>query len=229
MSKINARQDIDGGAGKLARPLGGLALLVLMFVGAACSSGPDPKADQSFLTDEPCAAPCWHGLELGTSTKAQALSLLPTLAFVNAGSIADRATTWQGDNSARQVTFGCVHPRTNNCGSAIFAGDKLRWLELSVGYTLSMRMVVDKIGAPTLLDYSTGNTPGCSVTAAWPGKNIAVVLDGLGDRVCQSLGQGQGVPETLKVTSLHYTEAQILQAGPDSCCGRLAWPGFSKP
>lgn len=206
-----------------------LLLLLLSAVLAACSTGLDPQADKSFLTDQPCAAPCWQGLELGSSTKGAALSLLPTLPFVNAASIVDKATTWPGDAAAREVSFGCVHPRSNNCGNAIFSGDRMRWLELSVDYSLTLRMVVGKIGAPTHVDYSAGNNQGCSVTTAWPTKNIAVVLDGLSDSVCQALRMGQSIPAELKVTSLYYTDAQTLQAGPASCCGRLAWPGFSDP
>ena len=53
-----------------------------LFTSESVSEGhPDKLADQTFLTDQPCAAPCWHGLELGSSTKGAALSLLPVLIF----------------------------------------------------------------------------------------------------------------------------------------------------
>jgi hypothetical protein len=230
MATIRSRPRLDDigekPAARLRRP--SILLLVLFSAAlAACATGPDPQADQSFLTDQPCAAPCWQGLELGSSTKGATLSLLPTLPFVDAGSIVDKATTWKSDAAAREVSFGCVHPRSGNCGNAIFSGDRLRWLELSVGYALTLRMAVTKLGAPTHVDYSTGNNQGCSVTGAWPQRKIGVVLDGLADRVCQSLRMGQGMPGEVKATSVYYTDATTLESGPAACCGRLAWPGFS--
>src|SRR4051812_9996300 len=183
-----------------ARRVSGWALgLLLAAALAACAqAAPDKLADQTFLTDQPCAAPCWHGLELGSSTKGAALSLLPTLPFVDGASIKDQTITWQGDAAASKITFGCVHPPSSNCGNAIFTGDRLRWLEASVGYALTLKQVVAKIGAPTRLDYTLGLDSGCNVTGAWPTKNIGVVLNGLTGSVCENLRMGLGIPPDVK-------------------------------
>ncbi len=49
------------------------------------------QMDKSLLTDTPCPAPCWYGLELEKSSKADVLTTLQTLSFINSNSIDESA------------------------------------------------------------------------------------------------------------------------------------------
>jgi hypothetical protein len=140
--------------------------LLLTIVLVACSGWKnDPKADRSFITDMPCVAPCWYGLELGKSNKADVAETLKELPFIDKASIHEYGTRWLEDDYAKEFYFGCVHPRKESCGSALISNDKLMSLWLSVGYSLSIEMVVDKLGEPDYLVYGgcVPYAPICSV------------------------------------------------------------------
>jgi hypothetical protein len=43
----------------------------------------DARVDQSFITGNTCAAPCWYGLEIDKSSEADVMSVLTTLKFID--------------------------------------------------------------------------------------------------------------------------------------------------
>jgi hypothetical protein len=74
-------------------------ILIIIVIGTflfECIGAPTPAAiftplpeqmDQSPFTGTPCAAPCWHGLEVGKSSEDEVISVLSTLTFINQDSI----------------------------------------------------------------------------------------------------------------------------------------------
>jgi hypothetical protein len=69
-----------------------LSLLLTISI-SGCESRSTSKsgiATQSFLSDEPCAAPCWYGLVPGESSKADVLRVLAELPFVDMSTISER-------------------------------------------------------------------------------------------------------------------------------------------
>jgi hypothetical protein len=67
-----------------------LLVAVLGLTLASCDGNPaldDPLADSSFLTQQPCAAPCWYGLEPDKSTADDVIAALRKLPFVDSGTI----------------------------------------------------------------------------------------------------------------------------------------------
>ena len=62
--------------------LGAVAWLAL----ASCNRG-DAGIDRSFITDNPCAAPCWYGLKLESSGLEEYRQKLTELPFVEQGSV----------------------------------------------------------------------------------------------------------------------------------------------
>jgi hypothetical protein len=206
-------------------------LLLLMLVSFSCSRIRfDPEADQSFLTDQPCSAPCWYGLSPGESTKAEVLETLKELPFVDDTSIKEYGTRWGKDDSAQDIRFGCRHPRERFCGSALISEDELKVLGLSANFPLDMEAVVNKLGPPDFIDYG-GYHPevgGCVVLLQWPDQGIsASYLDTNNDRVCRSIKAKNGIPPDTQVESLSYSVPDAFDSKPAAGGLRIDWPGFS--
>jgi hypothetical protein len=206
--------------------------LILALALVACSGWKNnPKADRSFITDMPCKAPCWYGLELGKSSKADVAVALDELPFIDKASIREYGTRWLDDDYAREYYFGCVHPKKESCGSALISNDKLMTLWLSVGYSLSFKMGVDKLGEPDFLDYGgcVPYTPVCSVSLYWLRKGIVISSDLKNGKVCQAIQKDNSIPADLQVTDIFYTVEDAFGPGTMGCFHRISWPGFSNP
>ena len=72
--------------------------------------------DDSLLTDIPCKAPCWYGLELGKSTEADVLTTLHELSFIDPNRIGDRAASYwdpkeQKNIVVKLITAKCIKPK----------------------------------------------------------------------------------------------------------------------
>lgn len=66
-------------------------------VATATPTLPPALMDRSWLTDNPCAVPCWYGLELNRSTKAEALATVGGLSFVDFTSKTETPVNyWEG-------------------------------------------------------------------------------------------------------------------------------------
>jgi hypothetical protein len=207
-------------------------VVLIVVIAAACSAVDDSQADHSFTTDKPCAAPCWYGLEPDHSTKADVVAVLKQLEFVDSTSIKEYGTRWSGDDHALGITFGCVHPQTATCGSAVISGDKLKSLLLSAGSKLTVKMTVDKLGIPDYVDYGpyAPEVGGCNMVLSWPQRGIGIqMLETRNETVCRALRSGQGIPPDLRMTALSYSVQEALPSGPGGCCTRISWPGFAKP
>ena len=207
-------------------------VVLIVVMAAACSTVDDSMAVQSFKTDKPCAAPCWYGLEPGSSTKADVVAVLKQLDFVDSASIQEYSTTCLGDDHAQGISFGCVHPQTASCGGAVIFGDKLKLLTLSASSKLTVKMTVDKLGIPDYVEYGLGaqEVGGCKTVLSWPQRGIEVVVfDATNETVCRALMGGQGIPPDLRVTDLDYLAQDAFASGPAGCCPRIPWPGFAKP
>ncbi len=93
-----------------------LLLVLLPIVVASCSTlaTDDPLADHSFLTQQPCASPCWYELEPNKSSFDEVYATLSNLPFVDPTTIAEREYIWLNDDKATQVGFSCLHPLTSS-------------------------------------------------------------------------------------------------------------------
>ncbi len=125
----------------------GLAWLLVMLFGfttTGCMSNStisvdDPLADHSFLTQQPCAAPCWYGLEPGKSTAHDVDTTLDKLPFVDSSTIWQSTVIWGDDDNAKQIGFGCLHPKDADCGGGmIISQGRLKRITLSPPYRLSL-------------------------------------------------------------------------------------------
>ena len=208
-----------------------LWMLVVVSLSACWRAKNDPDADRSFITDHPCAAPCWYGLEPDKSSQAEVLATLQSLPFVDKTTIRESRANWGGDENAKTFHFDCIHPKEKNCGGAIISGGKLGELWLTVGYPLSLKMAVDKLGVPDYVEYGLyhPDVGGSVVFLDWPERGIGVeVFNEKDDRLYRKIREGQGIPPEVQVTGLYYFEAGDFGSEPPNALQRIEWPGFSE-
>lgn len=206
--------------------------LMLTLVLVACSGWKnDPKADRSFITDMPCAAPCWYSLIPGEATKENVLETLEGLPFIDQASVKEYGTVWNHDNSAESIRFGCSHPRKEGCGAALVSNNQLEELWLTVNFPLDIETVVNKLGPPSFIDYGiyAPEVGGCFLSLVWSDKGIGVdYVDTKSDWLCETIQAKRGIPRNIEIEAIIYAVEDDF-AKPGGCCQRIEWPGFENP
>jgi hypothetical protein len=107
-----------------------LASLVILLL-AACVPGlrggtPTPTVnlslvDMSMITDQPCAAPCWYGLEPGRSTREQVLVTAKSLVFIDPGEMQEQPYYYKGQSQS-WVTGTFIRLQCRRAGDGPCAG-----------------------------------------------------------------------------------------------------------
>ncbi len=218
-----------------------LVLPLLLLLVAGCQPGEervftmDPAlADRSFLTDEPCAPPCWYGLEPDVSSEAEVISTLQTLPFVTASTITITQQINEVQGHDRILRFGCQYRGgSGQCGAATFSGNRLKTLRLSLQIPVTLETLVERRGPPEYVVYGPvyPEVPSCEVIFVWPAAQFTVDrFDPRSDRICQRLREGQGVSPKLILGGVDYRAADRFAIYKREG-GRawVAWPGFSDP
>jgi hypothetical protein len=228
--------------------------VLVLGVLAACTSGgrqvtPAPTAtlepsleDRSLLTDTPCPAPCWYGLQLGRSTKAEVLATARHLSFVDRIEFPEGPYYYwdqsQGGNvPGTLVSLQCRQPAGQTCAALLFVDDILKQIYLSVNYPLDFAQVVDHFGAPEYVQVFPRSPDGpmqCNIALIWKQRGIRIVfLNGVPaqDQVqCAAVRGGKGIRSDLPVEQILYALPSdtalinVPQAG-----GDFPWSGFAEP
>lgn len=189
--------------------------------------------DRSFLTHQPCAPPCWYGLEPDKSSEADVIKTLKTLPFVQPDAIAvydlgQGAPLIPGE---RGVSFNCAVPQGQTCGGIRLSDNRVTEIQLVVQYPLTIGTAVKNLGPPEFVTYGPMNVerPGCRMNFAWPKTGIVVFrLDPFNSLACDRLREGKGLDEDLKVGGLQYYSANAFQLRfAISGDSRTSWPGFA--
>ncbi len=219
------------------RRLGGLGLLVLLFglAIAGCSDNRkesinESLMDRSFLTDQPCEAPCWYGLELNKSSRDDIYSTIKTLPFVDQATVREWGTVWLDDETAREVHFNCLYPTpaTTGCVGLLISHDKLKRIRMSVGFDLPFKTVVDKLGLPNYIQHAPWGVEirGCVIDLSWADRGITIeYLDTQTSARCDLLDQGKGVSPDTPVSGIFYSAREGFR----ECSTCSPWVGFSAP
>jgi hypothetical protein len=168
----------------------------------------DPRVDRSFVTGQPCEAPCWYGLRVGESTLDDIRKTLPQLPFADADKIHEQPTGAFGPNE-KWFTVPCVYSeKLESCAELETLPDGiLRRIIIHIDYDLPLRLVIQKLGNP---EYYTANPlPDkdiCSLGIYWPQKNIvATVKDNLRTERCSDYAN-EPIDLDLQIVSLVYVE-----------------------
>jgi hypothetical protein len=191
----------------------------------------DPDADRSFITGDPCEPPCWYGLEVDKSLRADVISKLESLPFIDHNSIVERGVAWLGDDYARSISFKCIYKLRSDCGFLILSDDVLKRLSFSVAITLSFEEIVNHFGEPEWIMSNPTIEGSCLLALTWPQRGISVNYDSpIGDMTeCDEMKNGHSISPNLQVSQIHYmTKEAFTDCEPDdiSCTG---WIGFRSP
>jgi hypothetical protein len=94
-----------------------------------------PVVDQSFVTGQPCKAPCWYDLEIGKSSNENIRQVLSSLSFIYQPSISEHIVNNSATPEQIRINFTCVYDIDNWCGSVETSADgKLHEVYLAVNY-----------------------------------------------------------------------------------------------
>jgi hypothetical protein len=218
---------------------------LLAWVLAGCQSlvqAPTPTLeaslmDRSLLTDKPCPAPCWYGLELGKSTRAEVLATLQTLSFADPKTIQEVGSgywdyTTDKNLPATLIGIDCRRPNRQypQCAALTVSNDILVDIGLSPNYALTLSEVVnhlgppDYVGAVILQDLTT-----CKLMLMWVKKQIQMErTEPNGKNLCEAVRAGQRLDPSLTVDDIFYELPQFFDKIPLEGRDR-PWPGFARP
>ena len=210
--------------------------LILMTGGCNLQATPaplDPElVDQSFITDQPCKAPCWYGLKLDQSSESEVLKKLNELPFVDPTKIQiSKNESYLDYSNITKIDFNCVVPKGKRCGSIFTADGVVKYIGLSIQYPLSLKSVVDKLGPPDYFtrDFMTPHGQGCMVSFNWTQKKISLGSeDPDSERVCQGLEITAANDPDLQITDVAYGSmvidpSNVCTIYPSEC---TPWAGF---
>jgi hypothetical protein len=209
-------------------------LSLILIVGCSLYVGPsEGEIDTSFLTNQPCAPPCWHGIKLNESTKGDVYQILEQLPFIQEGSVREIGGVWKDDDQARVVVFRCLNAGNDRCGSILISENRVRQILFSVGYELTLESVVQNLGYPDYVNYvpGSGHIVSCTLSLYWEDDEIHIW--NYERKACptseeQRNGIGVQVEREARVNSISYG---FRRGGPwtlvDAGGSYLLWPGFA--
>jgi hypothetical protein len=125
------------------------------------------------LTDSPCTAPCWQGLEIGVSTRSEVIATISTLKFIDQKtvrvipqSVPDlNPENWvQGEN----IIATCIN-RWGPCLRLTIANAKLRDIDIELDRGMTLDDVINHFGKPDYVGSHTrgGDVIDCRVELVW--------------------------------------------------------------
>jgi hypothetical protein len=128
------------------------------------------KVDKSLLTDEPCAAPCWYGIEPGVSTRWEARRIIDGLEFVRSSTdIGSGILYWESS---------LMDPGIENHIKYQDYTDIVQEIGIWLEYELPLKDLIDAKGEPDGLIASYMDMRGVvSVQAFWKKYGLYVGLD----------------------------------------------------
>jgi hypothetical protein len=137
----------------------------------------DSRVDLSFITKQPCNAPCWYGLELGKSSVEDIRKALLSLPFINSDLIREYK-----NNDPNEVLFvaKCVYSAPDeDCVWIETSSDgKFGKITLKIYYTLTLETAIEQLGSPVyyMLDLISGKDA-CRIYIHWPDANVLAVIE----------------------------------------------------
>ncbi len=187
----------------------------------------DPNLfDQSWLTEKPCGAPCWYGLEPGVSSRDDSISKVKQLPFIDENTV----SPYQDE-----VGFQYKKPLDSNSVDLFFKKGILDEIIFPLGYRVTFEQAVEKLGSPD--GYEIWLTPGglyfgCRLDVIWENKrlmleystgDISIISFGPNTNrdLCNNTGK-QPLPKGLLVDSVYITSPSIIKSMMDY----FPWKGF---
>ena len=205
-----------------------ISFMLITAVLVACNkTGNDKDIDRSFLTDKPCTAPCWYGLELNISSQDEVINTLRQLSFVDQNSI-QKVQGRSEDENLEELRFSCIRPEFRKCGRIVFREGKMWRITMSIGYHLTFAETVQKLGPPSAVFLIPSvEVVGCTVSLSWPENKIRVEGDTRLSCSKYYTPNGVKVDPSTQVDFVSYrsdlTKEMVRQEGYEP------WRGFLEP
>jgi hypothetical protein len=154
-----------------------IMIMIGVFLIGCSNSNPTPSPDQmdkSPFTGIPCASPCWHGLVIGKSSESDVMSTLPTLTFIDQGTIyvhqilsmpSLEPSIWtQGD----EITASCIFPK-KKCLTIRVVDNTLTEVVAVMNYNIRLDEAIKYLGNPDYVGYDRagGEQMACTVYSIW--------------------------------------------------------------
>jgi hypothetical protein len=137
----------------------------------------DRRVDRSFVSGQPCEAPCWYGLELGKASFEEIRTTLSSLPFINSEGIREYES-----NSSGEMSFitNCVYssPDEDCIWIETSADGTLRQITLKIYYPLTLESAIRQLGKPSyyISDPISGKDA-CTIHVYWPNASISAILE----------------------------------------------------
>ena len=180
--------------------------------------------DQSWLTGQPCSAPCWQGIEPGVTSRDDVITKVKDLPFIDKNNV---------NLSTTGASFLCKYPRINSqsCVAISFNNNNiLQILWLTPNYPITFEQVVDYLGPPD--GFSLGPVdPGataCYLGLIWKERQLIIEHTApkpfLGDDLCiQIIHNDQKIPHNLIVEGVVIAMPDYIERAMDY----KVWKGFA--
>jgi len=175
---------------KISHSIHATILVILLLLVSSCSYlGLEIKPtvspsfrETSFLTATSCAAPCWRGLEIGTSSYSQVLDTISSLKYIDQKKIRISEMLVPDINPknwvpGKVITAFCIENGNDKpCLKLTLANDKLRDIEIILNYDLKLSNIVEQLGNPDYVGYKNANTDQvlCEVELIWVNKQLVL-------------------------------------------------------
>jgi hypothetical protein len=225
-----------------------IVLVVSLLVACTFSAAPvtptatlDPAfIDRSIVTGIPCLAPCWYGLKLDHSTKADVLATAQNLTFVDTKKFPEEPYNYWEPSKQTQVVgtlirLQCRQPEAQTCAGLLLFSDVLKQIYLFPRPTLDFAQVVSSLGPPEYVQaVPRMDTPVlCDVALIWKQRGITVAfVNGFPqkDQVrCEDIRSGKGINPDLPAEHVVYALPDDPSISTVPELGRdFFWPGFLK-
>jgi hypothetical protein len=180
--------------------------------------------DKSPFTGIPCAAPCWHGLEVGKSSESDVIAVLPTLTFINHDSIQMYRTSMPGIDKtyAPGVKIVASCPQSSKeCLKLTVVDDILTKIVVGLNYELKPDEAIGYLGNPDYIGVAPigGEIFICEVYLIWSGSRLVLAStfeankdpDGI-EKYCNVVGDTGKVPSSLLISEARYLSEAELNA-----------------
>lgn len=200
---------------------------------------PVDQQDHSWLEGIPCSVPCWFGLIPDQSTKNDVLSIIKNISFIDSESIVSRSsqfhdvTTDEYFPAIRILAQYKIQKGERGNVRFLVSGDKLRLIEATLNYEVSLGKLVQIFGRPDIImaieQPQISGDSYCSIRIFWVDKQLFVWYQDRDQvtwlKTCEQVSNGSQISSsqliyTFSITNRDYGK-QILKNE-----NVLTWPGF---
>lgn len=184
------------------------------------------QIDTSPFIGIPCAAPCWHGLEVGKSTEKDALEAVSTLNFINQESVQVYRRPSMPDYYIKdygpgiEIEANCVKSE-KICLNLTTANDVVQKIVVGLNYEIRPDKAITYLGTPdTIVVAPIGSEIFvCDVDLIWKNNRLVLTSTFRADtdlegakKYCDVVNDTGKVPSSLLISEAQYLSDVELNA-----------------